>query len=99
MIHHLVNLIFFFFNDPPTTEIYPLPLHAPLPISARLSPACVMPKTSRASDTAPRTAAAATITGLIRIVRPVGLPCRPLKFLFDDDAQSSAPTKIGRAHV
>src|SRR5260370_28061089 len=25
---------FFFFNDPATTEIYPLPLHAALPISA-----------------------------------------------------------------
>src|SRR2546426_5397855 len=24
--------MFFFFNDPPTTEIYPLPLHAALPI-------------------------------------------------------------------
>src|SRR5256885_17215806 len=27
--------LFFFFNDPPTTEIYPLPLPAPLPISLR----------------------------------------------------------------
>src|SRR5256885_6724672 len=25
--------LFFFFNDPPPPEIYPLPLHAPLPIS------------------------------------------------------------------
>src|SRR2546427_12031498 len=29
-------LFFFFFNDPATTEIYPLPLHAALPISTRL---------------------------------------------------------------
>src|SRR2546430_2959411 len=29
--------LFFFLNDPPTTEISPLPLHAPLPISAPLS--------------------------------------------------------------
>src|SRR2546425_10846139 len=34
-------LIFFFFNDPPPPEIYPLPLHAPLPISSssQLAPA------------------------------------------------------------
>src|SRR5258708_24201217 len=30
----LALLSFFFLNDPPPTEIYPLPLHAPLPISA-----------------------------------------------------------------
>src|SRR2546429_6833278 len=28
---------FFFFNDPATPEIYPLPLHAALPISSRRS--------------------------------------------------------------
>src|SRR2546429_5919535 len=28
-------LFFFFFNDPATPEISPLPLHAPLPISSR----------------------------------------------------------------
>src|SRR3954464_5241444 len=28
----LLPLLFFFFNDPATTEIYPLPLHDPLPI-------------------------------------------------------------------
>src|SRR3954466_13845789 len=31
-----VRVDFFFFNDPATPEIYPLPLHAALPISARL---------------------------------------------------------------
>src|SRR5256885_16320785 len=30
VIHHL--FFFFFLNDPPTPEIYPLPLHAALPI-------------------------------------------------------------------
>src|SRR5256885_12544285 len=30
------SFIFFFFNDPPTTEIYPFPLPDPLPISHRL---------------------------------------------------------------
>src|SRR2546430_13211658 len=29
------NILFFFLNDPPTPEIYPLPLHDPLPIPAR----------------------------------------------------------------
>src|SRR2546430_14514296 len=29
------NFVFFFFNDPATTEISTLPLHAPLPISPR----------------------------------------------------------------
>src|SRR5256885_15240572 len=29
------SLFFFFFNDPPTTEIYPLPLHDALPIYVR----------------------------------------------------------------
>src|SRR2546427_11383075 len=31
----LLFFFFFFFNDTPPTEIYPLPLHAPLPIFAR----------------------------------------------------------------
>src|SRR3989475_12778597 len=31
----LSSTFFFFFNDPPTPEIYPLPLHAALPISCR----------------------------------------------------------------
>src|SRR2546430_8211588 len=30
----LLLLVFFFFNDPAPTEIYPLPLHDALPISA-----------------------------------------------------------------
>ena len=40
-------------------------------------------KTSRASATAPVTAAAATMTGLMSSVRPVGLPWRPLKSRVD----------------
>src|SRR5256885_14456078 len=30
--NHLLTFLFFFFNDTPPTEIYPLPLHAALPI-------------------------------------------------------------------
>src|SRR2546430_11323906 len=33
------SLLFFFLNDPATTEIYPLSLHGPLPISHDHSPA------------------------------------------------------------
>ena len=43
---------------------------------------------SRTSVTSPVSAAAATIAGLMRSVRPVGLPCRPLKFLLDEAAQT-----------
>ena len=42
---------------------------------------------SRTSTTSPAIAAAATIAGLISSVRPVGLPWRPLKLRFDDDAR------------
>src|SRR2546429_7653270 len=33
---HLMFRFFFFLNDPPPPEIYPLPQHAPLPISQGL---------------------------------------------------------------
>src|ERR1041385_2105581 len=39
----IIVLLFFFFNDPATTEIYPLPLHDALPIS---SPASFAPCTA-----------------------------------------------------
>ena len=45
-------------------------------------------KTSRASVIWPVIAAAATIKGLIRIVRPVCEPWRPLKLRFEELAQS-----------
>src|SRR2546430_8115848 len=32
-LYRLLSFFFFFLNDPPTPEISPLPLHAPLPIS------------------------------------------------------------------
>ena len=43
---------------------------------------------SRASEMQPLMAAAATMTGDIRTVRPVGEPWRPLKFRLDEEAQS-----------
>src|SRR3989440_11275087 len=39
MLPSLRAFFFFFFNDPATPEIYPLPLHAPLPISSGRPPA------------------------------------------------------------
>ena len=47
--------------------------------------------TCRTSTTSPAIAAAATIAGDISSVRPVGLPWRPLKFRFEEDAQISRP--------
>ena len=58
-----------------------------LGLQAQLSQAD-MPNTSRASATPPVIAAAATMTGDMRIVRPVGLPCLPLKLRFEEEAQS-----------
>src|SRR4029453_11151275 len=47
---------------------------------------------SLTSVTAPLMAAAATMAGLIRSVRPVGLPWRPMKLRLLDDALISRPT-------
>ena len=44
----------------------------------------------RTSTTSPASAAAATIAGLISSVLPVGLPCLPLKFRFEEEAQTSS---------
>src|SRR5438874_593045 len=49
---------------------------------------------SRTSATSPAIAAAATIAGDISNVRPVGLPCRPLKLRFDEDAQTCRPSSL-----
>src|SRR4030067_210521 len=46
---------FFFFKDPPTTEIYPLPLHDALPISLRSTWA--LPSTGTSLPTAKRACA------------------------------------------
>src|SRR5256886_11592252 len=57
LLPHLV-IFFFFFNDPAPTEIYPLPLHAALPISRRVGPPAStrqVPAASRACWTTPRT--------------------------------------------
>src|SRR5256885_9577446 len=47
---------------------------------------------SLTSATAPEIAAAATMAGLIRSVRPVGLPWRPMKLRLREDALISRPT-------
>src|SRR5688572_7889443 len=48
----------------------------------------------RTSVTSPATAAAATIAGLMSRVRPVGLPCRPLKLRLDDAAHTWLPSSL-----
>src|SRR5262245_54248064 len=48
---------------------------------------------SLTSATAPVIAAAATMAGLIRSVRPVGLPWRPMKLRLLDEALISRPTR------
>src|SRR5439155_5736198 len=50
------------------------------------------PRISLTSATAPVMAAAATMAGLIKSVRPVGLPCRPMKLRLLEDALISRPT-------
>src|SRR3712207_7640986 len=62
-------LFFFFFNNPATPEIYPLPLHAPLPIwavatsaAARRSSAGTITSRSARLSTATPTASAADPT-------------------------------------
>jgi hypothetical protein len=47
----------------------------------------VSAKVSRASAIFPSTAAAATMTGDMRMVRPIGDPWRPLKLRFELEAQ------------
>ena len=49
---------------------------------------------SLTSATAPVMAAAATMAGLIRRVRPVGLPCRPMKFRLLEEAHISRPCSL-----
>src|SRR5207247_1013928 len=49
---------------------------------------------SLTSVTTPVIAAAATIAGLMSNVRPVGLPCRPMKFRLLDDALISRPWSL-----
>src|SRR5437016_5435680 len=52
------------------------------------TPAGTSSTSSRTSVMTPAIAAAATIAGLMSSVRPVGLPCRPLKLRFDEAAQT-----------
>src|SRR5512138_941660 len=58
------------------------------------TPAGMSSSSSRTSLTTPVIAAAATIAGLINSVRPVGLPCRPLKLRFEDAAHTWLPSSL-----
>src|SRR5712691_9075971 len=57
------------------------------------TPAGTSSTISRTSVTTPVIAAAATIAGLMSSVRPVGLPCRPLKLRLEEEAQISRPSR------
>src|SRR2546427_9854346 len=101
--HHLTALlkqsVFFFFNDTPPTEIYPLPLHAPLPISKCPPPLTCAPRRvwSPAAPEDPPMKRRHLFTSLAALL--VAAAC--------DQRQPSAPsntaaprsTEIGRAHV
>src|SRR2546421_3430389 len=50
MLHQLLKLFFFFFNDTATTEIYTLSLHDALPISFRIGNDLLMNVAVRAAD-------------------------------------------------
>src|SRR5258706_10994903 len=47
----LSSFLFFFFNNPAPTEIYPLSLHDALPISSRSTPSCSSGATAVARST------------------------------------------------
>src|SRR3989338_4990874 len=55
---------------------------------------CTHLRYSRTSTILPVKAAAATIAGLMRMVRPPGLPCRPIKFRLEEEAQISLPCSL-----
>src|SRR5256885_13473274 len=98
MEHQLSLSFFFFFNDPPTTEIYTLPLHAALPIpsngsaaNSSATPADATYAARRPPDCRrplrSRDSFRRTTTGVIEAVAVLSLiGCR-------------RPAKIGRAHV
>src|SRR5205807_1728884 len=58
------------------------------------APAGTASSSSRTSVTLPVIAAAATIAGLMSSVRPVGLPCRPLKLRLDEAAHTWLPSSL-----
>src|SRR5205814_10183479 len=57
---HITLLTFFFFNDPPPTQLSTLSLHDALPISRRSSPPAPAPRSRPCRPTAARGCACAT---------------------------------------
>src|SRR3712207_9300944 len=60
-----IYVLFFFFNDTATTEIYTLSLHDALPISSRIASRLpfIVPAPSRSGRTAPEGSASRQVTG------------------------------------
>src|SRR2546427_11972436 len=97
LVSHPRPLFFFFFNDTPTPEIYPLPLHDPLPISRRPRRRPhrhrVLPAQRRSDGGPAATPSAATplsSSGASRVSASSGWGIQPVR---------SAWQEIGRAHV
>src|SRR5256885_15003070 len=93
-----LNLLFFFFNDTATTEIYPFPLHAALPISREPRASSATPLAQRGDCPAPRRPRrhVMCVTLASRCVR-LGFG-RP--YITSQSARvTSQPSEIGRAHV
>src|SRR2546430_13931319 len=73
MLNYRISFLFFFFNDPATTEIYPLPLHDALPI-------CPLRGALRTSEFLFRTPNPKPRTPLV--LRAVPVDCDNFSFFF-----------------
>src|SRR5256886_15295009 len=93
--------LFFFFNDPPPTEFYPLPLHAALPISG-CKRACGYAAAGPcpASGTPPERRGAGPARGPPAGIGPSAPPLRSECYFAELGCSSILRSiKIGRAHV
>src|SRR2546430_16439478 len=92
------NSFSFFFNDPPTTEIYPLPLHDALPISVpeNLVPVPVAGVPFTATCTAVWSCTLPVTTSWLARVMKFGVGAL---IVMTGGVTSVAVKQIGRAHV
>src|SRR5690606_41908837 len=86
LLSHVV--VFFYFNDPPTTEIYTLSLHDALPISART-----------AVITRQQAAALRYEASLARVVTAPATACRGAQLAGDCSLTDRKSTRLNSSHV